>query len=87
MNIIQILTLILTYKNEIVELIKLIERLFGQNVYADVADIEATATAVAGDYPSLAQRVNLGELIRFLLENKDDIIELIDFIKTLFKGE
>jgi hypothetical protein len=81
-NVIQILTLILQYKDEIIELIKLIERLFAEQPYASTAEL---AAQVEQEYPTLAKG-NLLELIEFLLQNKDSIIELIDYIKSLFKG-
>lgn len=96
MTIFQLIRLLLANQDVVLELIKLFQELFkgGQVV---VAMSDETASAMGEFYPALwkasggdARPSSFLDLIKLIIENKEDLKELIKFIMELinsFKGD
>lgn len=90
MNLITIITFLIANKQAIIELIKLIQDLadmFSGNTafvmndaYIENCQAQSPTLAAAAQ----AQGMSFGDLLKFLIENKDAILELIKLFTDLF---
>lgn len=91
MTIIGIITFLIANRAAIGELVKLIQDLLERfNGDTAVAMSDETVSAMAVEYPALAEMAavegkSFMDLVKFIIDNREAIIDLVNMIRDLFK--